>query len=225
MRRHVECDWSCLCGHCCRSILLNTVCVCDPPLDHRIVQKKTTTDTWKSRDRLTDKWAKWLQNFLMLDGPSIDEILNTLNPTTGKRNTNIREVVTMLFGHWNASEGIKFINAISPQFTGITVMETCLLISRQTVTAWILCNPVERLLSLFFSWELCTSVLLRNPWGWNWYIVPKVSKKITTNHCTITHTGTILTCLAAEASNFFCTIHCVNETSFEWHNMLSNPSI
>lgn len=33
--------------------------------------------------------------FLWLDGPSIDEILNTLNPTTGKRNTNIRKVVAL----------------------------------------------------------------------------------------------------------------------------------
>ena len=64
----------------------------DPPQDNRTVQKKTTTDTWKSHDRLPDEWAKWLKNFLWLDGKSTDEILNTLNPTTGKRNTNIQKL-------------------------------------------------------------------------------------------------------------------------------------
>jgi hypothetical protein len=57
----------------------------------------------------------------------------------------------MLFGHRNAYEGIKFINAVSPQFTGITVLGARLLTGRQRVTARTSCNLVQRLFVLFFS--------------------------------------------------------------------------
>jgi hypothetical protein len=50
----------------------------------------------------------------------------------------------------NAAEDLKFINTISPESTGIIVLETCLLLGRGMVTERILRSTRYRLFSMFF---------------------------------------------------------------------------
>jgi hypothetical protein len=109
----------------------------------------THTHTHKSYDKRKAEWAKWLQNFLWLVGSSLDELLEIVTLTIAKRyicekQSHSGSVIHYagLFGFRRYSWNLKFINAISPQSTGIIILETCLLLGRQTITKWILCKTV-----------------------------------------------------------------------------------
>ena len=71
--------------------------------------------------------------------------------------TNAQHLSIMLcyFANGNNFEDLKFIRVTS-QSTGITVLETCLLLDRQTVTETTLCNTVHRQLT-----KLCNPAILQ----------------------------------------------------------------
>jgi hypothetical protein len=56
---------------------------------------KTTIHTQKSYDWLMAEWPKRLQILLQLDGPSFHELLEMFTPTIAKRNSKMRETVTL----------------------------------------------------------------------------------------------------------------------------------
>ena len=72
------------------------------------------------------------QNFLRLDATSFDELLKTITPQTEK-GILLREMlflqllsITLRYlATGNTFEDLKFTSAVSPQSTGIIVMETC----------------------------------------------------------------------------------------------------
>jgi hypothetical protein len=68
------------------------------------------------------------KTFLLLDGPSFDELLKLVTPVYSKRNTNMKEAITpsqhlsiMLcyLATGNTFEYLKFVSAISLQSIGI----------------------------------------------------------------------------------------------------------
>jgi hypothetical protein len=106
----------------------------ESPLDHRLVQTKTTIHTQKSHDRLEAELAKQLQKYSAVGRSSFDELLKIVTLTIAKRNTNMREAITpsqrlsitlCYLATGNTFEDLKFRSAISPQSIGIIVLETC----------------------------------------------------------------------------------------------------
>jgi len=66
--------------------------------------------------------------------------------------TNTEHLSVMLcdFANGNNFEDLKFIRVTS-QSTGITLLETCLLLERQTVTETTLHNTVHRLFTILYN--------------------------------------------------------------------------
>jgi hypothetical protein len=78
--------------------------------------------------------------FLTLSSPSFEELLEIVTLQSLKelheRSSHSQAALTVTLGYLangNAFEDMKFINAL-PQTIGIIVLETCLLLGRQTVT-------------------------------------------------------------------------------------------
>jgi len=78
---------------------------------------------------------------------SLDELLEIVTLTTAKRNIcekHTQPVLSIMLGSLASGdtfvasgdtfEDLKFINAISPQYIGIIMLETCLLLGRQMIT-------------------------------------------------------------------------------------------
>jgi hypothetical protein len=110
------------------------------PLAQRRVHKKTKIHTRKSHERLKGDWAKRLQHFLRQYGPSFDGLLEIVTFTIAKRNTSMREAVTLsqrlglsitlhCVDTGNTSEDVTFVRAVPPGSSGITVLETCQLMA------------------------------------------------------------------------------------------------
>jgi hypothetical protein len=74
------------------------------------------------------------QNFLRLDATSFDELLKMITSRIEKKDTTMRDAIppsqrlsiTLRYlATGNTFEDLKFTSAVSPQSTGIIVMETC----------------------------------------------------------------------------------------------------
>jgi hypothetical protein len=80
------------------------------------------------------------EKFLRLNGPSFDELLKTVTPIITKRHatSDYSNVYPVRYSLWpleiRTFEDLKFVSAMSPQSTGVIVLETCLLLGRQAMT-------------------------------------------------------------------------------------------
>jgi hypothetical protein len=70
-------------------------------------------------------------------------------------NTQHLSIMLCYFANGNNLEDLKFVRVTS-QSTGITVLETCLLLDRQTVTETTLLNTVHRIFT-----KLCNPAILQ----------------------------------------------------------------
>jgi hypothetical protein len=78
----------------------------------------------------------------MLSDPSFYQLLEIFNPTIAKRKYmrvagTASQLLSITLGYLatgNACGDLKFINAPSPQSSGIIMLQTCLLLGRQTIS-------------------------------------------------------------------------------------------
>jgi hypothetical protein len=102
--------------------------------------------------------------FLQFDGPSHAVILKTY-PHSRSINNNMREAVTHSQRLWITLRYLASGNNFEDKFirvTGITVLETCLLLGSQAVTERILRNTVHRLFNILHNITTTRSITLCN---------------------------------------------------------------
>lgn len=88
----------------------------------------------------------------MLADASFDQLFEIFTPTIAKRKYmpvagTLSQLLSITLGYLatgNAFGGLGFINATSPQSNWIIMLETCLLLRRQTITEWISRNTDYR---------------------------------------------------------------------------------
>jgi len=94
---------------------------------------------------------------LQLDGPSFHRLFKIVTLAIANRFTNVRGAVTFLQHlsvtlrclYSGSTEDLKFGRAVGPQFNR-SVLETCLLLGRQTGTGWILLHCPQTIRCFYF---------------------------------------------------------------------------